>query len=66
MAVDSDWAPYIFIHEFGHHFAGLADEYYTSPVAYEAPEKVDRALGAERHRPSSAVPTDAASSGPTW
>ena len=40
VAVDSDWAPYIFIHEFGHHFAGLADEYYTSPVAYEAPKKV--------------------------
>ena len=40
VAVDSDWAPYIFIHEFGHHFAGLADEYYTSPVAYEAPATV--------------------------
>ena len=22
------------MHEFGHHFAALADEYYTSPVAY--------------------------------
>jgi hypothetical protein len=28
------WAPYLFIHEFGHHLAGLADEYYTSDVAY--------------------------------
>ena len=28
------WAPYLFIHEFGHHLAGLADEYYTSSVAY--------------------------------
>jgi len=28
------WAPYIFVHEFGHHIAGLADEYYTSDVAY--------------------------------
>jgi hypothetical protein len=28
------WAPYIFIHEFGHHIAALADEYYTSDVAY--------------------------------
>ena len=28
------WAPYLFIHEFGHHIAGLADEYYTSDVAY--------------------------------
>ena len=35
VAADSLWAPYVFIHEFGHHFAGLADEYYTSDVAYE-------------------------------
>jgi hypothetical protein len=34
VAADSAWAPYIFVHEFGHHFAGLADEYYTSDVAY--------------------------------
>jgi len=27
---------YLFVHEFGHHFAGLADEYYTSDVAYES------------------------------
>jgi hypothetical protein len=26
----------LFVHEFGHHFAGLADEYYTSPVAYQS------------------------------
>ncbi|MGH9827106.1 MAG: IgA Peptidase M64, partial [Blastocatellia bacterium] len=37
VAADSLWAPYVFVHEFGHHFAGLADEYYTSPVAYVAP-----------------------------
>ncbi len=37
VAADSVWAPYIFVHEFGHHFAGLADEYYTSSVAYTAP-----------------------------
>jgi IgA peptidase M64 len=24
----------VFVHEFGHHFAGLGDEYYTSDVAY--------------------------------
>jgi hypothetical protein len=36
VAADSAWAPYIFVHEFGHHFAGLADEYYTSEVAYES------------------------------
>ncbi|MGH9324063.1 MAG: IgA Peptidase M64, partial [Vicinamibacteria bacterium] len=35
VAADSAEAPYVFIHEFAHHFAGLADEYYTSPVAYE-------------------------------
>jgi hypothetical protein len=35
VAADSAWAPYLFVHEFGHHFAGLADEYYTSDVAYE-------------------------------
>jgi hypothetical protein len=34
VAADSVWAPYIFIHEFGHHLAALADEYYTSDVAY--------------------------------
>ena len=37
-AANNDWAAYLFIHEFGHHFAGLADEYYTSSVAYELPE----------------------------
>lgn len=37
VAADSLWAPYIFVHEFGHHFAGLADEYYTSDVAYVPP-----------------------------
>ncbi len=34
VAADNAWANYLFIHEFGHHFAALADEYYTSPVAY--------------------------------
>ncbi len=34
-AVDNDWANYLFIHEFGHHFAALGDEYFTSPVAYQ-------------------------------
>jgi hypothetical protein len=37
VAADSTWAPYIFVHEFGHHLAGLADEYYTSDVAYLPP-----------------------------
>lgn len=42
-AANNDWANYLFVHEFGHHFAGLADEYYTSPVAY--------ATGGERVEP---------------
>ncbi|CAN5684074.1 IgA Peptidase M64 [soil metagenome] len=33
-SVDTGFAEYVFVHEFAHHFAGLADEYYTSPVAY--------------------------------
>lgn len=37
-AAGNDFADYLFVHEFAHHFAGLADEYYTSPVAYEPPE----------------------------
>jgi len=42
VAADSLWAPYVFVHEFGHHFAGLADEYFTSPVEYLAPaERVE-------------------------
>ena len=40
VAVDNDWAHYLFVHEFGHHFAALADEYYTSPVAYQTPAEV--------------------------
>jgi hypothetical protein len=42
VAADNVWAPYLFVHEFGHHLAGLADEYYTSDVAYlPAPHPVE-------------------------
>jgi hypothetical protein len=34
-AAKSSEAAYLFVHEFGHSFGGLADEYYTSPVSYE-------------------------------
>ena len=34
VAADNAFANYVFVHEFGHHFAALADEYYTSSVAY--------------------------------
>jgi hypothetical protein len=37
VASDNAFADYVFVHEFGHHFAGLADEYYTSSVAYTGP-----------------------------
>ena len=43
VAADNAFTPYVFVHEFGHHFAGLADEYYTSAVAYQS--------GAERPEP---------------
>jgi hypothetical protein len=31
---DNQWYEYLFLHEFGHSFAGLGDEYYTPSVAY--------------------------------
>ena len=31
---DNKWSEYVFLHEFGHSFSGLADEYYSSAVAY--------------------------------
>ncbi len=39
-AANSIWDSYLFIHEFGHHFAGLADEYFTSSVAYQPPAQI--------------------------
>ena len=65
-AAGNDWADYLFVHEFGHHFAGLADEYYTSSVAYqsggERPEPwepnatADPQAGKWKHRVSPATP----------
>ena len=38
-SVDTAFSEYVFVHEFGHHFAGLADEYYMSPsVTTEFPK----------------------------
>ena len=42
VAADNAFTPYVFVHEFGHHFAGLADEYYTSAVAYETAPAAER------------------------
>jgi hypothetical protein len=36
VAARSAFAPYLMVHEFGHHFADLGDEYYTSEVAYQS------------------------------
>jgi len=38
VSADNKFAEYIMIHELGHHMAALADEYYTSAVAYEVPK----------------------------
>ena len=34
-AADNELSEKVFVHEFGHAFAGLGDEYYASSVAYE-------------------------------
>ncbi len=34
-AADNAFYEYLYVHEFGHHFADLADEYYSSATAYE-------------------------------
>jgi hypothetical protein len=39
VAIDNAWSTYVGVHEFGHHFAGLADEYYTSDVSYLSDQK---------------------------
>jgi hypothetical protein len=39
VAIDNLWAGYVGVHEFGHQFGALADEYYTSDVAYLPAEK---------------------------
>jgi hypothetical protein len=38
VAADNKFSRYIFVHEFGHSFAALADEYYTSDVSYQSTE----------------------------
>ena len=57
VAADNAFTPYVFVHEFGHHFAGLADEYYTSEVAY----------GSSSERPEPWEPNASASAAaPKW
>lgn len=63
VAAGNAYAPYVFVHEFGHHFAGLADEYYTSEVAYEGgkdrPEPWEPNVTANPLRPKWAAFLDA-------
>ncbi len=37
-SANNAWANYLFVHEFAHHFGGLADEYYTAPPEKPASE----------------------------
>lgn len=37
VSADNKFADYIMVHEFGHQFAALTDEYYSSSVSYEGP-----------------------------
>ncbi len=38
VSADNKFADYIMVHEMGHHMGALADEYYTSAVAFEIQE----------------------------
>lgn len=40
VAAKNEWRQYLMIHEFGHHFAALADEYFTSSVAYSEASEI--------------------------
>ncbi len=70
--VNHDLSEFVFLHEFGHSFAGLGDEYYSSAVAYNefypegtepAEPNITRLLDAENvkwkdlMRPDTPVPT---------
>jgi len=44
-SVDTAFSEYVFVHEFGHHFAGLADEYYMSPAITTSSRRTSRRRG---------------------
>jgi len=56
VTADTEPAEYVFVHELGHSFAGLADEYYTSQVAYES----FHAAGSEPWEPNATALLDPA------
>ena len=47
VAIDNLWAGYVGVHEFGHQFAGLADEYLCFGCSVPAAGEEDRAVGAK-------------------
>ena len=47
---DSEYSEYVMVHEFGHGFGALADEYFSSPTGYEEDEFY--AKGAEPWEPN--------------
>ena len=49
VAADSVWAPYIFVHEFGHHIAGAGRRVLHVGRRVSAGDRSRRAVGAERH-----------------
>ena len=55
-AVDNAFVDYLVVHEFGHHFAGLADEYYTSEVAYEIDPDAPEPMSLTQRQPKEVTP----------
>ena len=49
VAADNAFSPYVFVHEFGHHFAALADEYLHLAGGLPAEWRAGGTVGAERH-----------------
>jgi hypothetical protein len=49
-AADSEYADYVLVHEFGHGFGGLGDEYFSSPTGYDEDEMY--AAGVEPWEPN--------------
>lgn len=54
------WSPYLLLHEFGHSFGALADEYYSSSVAY------DDLHPPKREPPAPNITALLAPDGPKW
>ena len=55
-AADSEYADYVLVHEFGHGFGALGDEYFSSPTGID--EDAMYAKGVEPWEPNLTVQTD--------